>query len=140
MGEQQREFAEDKCFAQCTDVMLGGHKTTFKFNKLIEDLEASVALGGHQKKDCKTDCMDDYCTSSLSSDSHDDCKEDCSDCCSDGDDCDSKSFDRKYTEGTTHSSSSKSTTHSSSKSSKSSKSSSNLVKDFKASVALRGHN
>ena len=35
--------------------MLGGHKTTFKVNKLIEDLEASVTLGGHNKKDCTSE-------------------------------------------------------------------------------------
>ena len=57
-------------------------------------------------------------------------------CCSGGEDCDSKSFDRRYSGDDTL----ESTTHSSSKSSKSSNSSSNLVKDFEASVALGGHN
>jgi len=108
--EERRRIAESKCFAECADVMLRAgrgakperkktadgrnKKPVVKFDKLVEDFETRVVIGGHRKKDCVDDCKDDYCGSSLSSDDASDCSDDCHDCCSDGDDCISSDFDK----------------------------------------------
>ena len=37
--------------------MLVGNKSTVKVNKLVEDFETKVALGGHNKNDCKSELL-----------------------------------------------------------------------------------
>lgn len=67
--DEMRALAESKCFAQCAEIM----------------------IGGHNKQNCVDDCMDDNCDSSMEDDV---CKSMCGDCCSNDDrDCSKSSFD-----------------------------------------------
>jgi len=67
--DEMRALAESKCFAQCAEIM----------------------IGGHNKQDCVDDCMDDNCDSSTDDDV---CKRMCGDCCSNDErNCSQSSFD-----------------------------------------------